>query len=185
MKLSVPYKEVCLLEEHFISTLLEAIDDKDWYKDDYRNKAASMSDVNTIPIHHTPLCATDQTAYCIKSIRKESLFDKFAPHVEPILDKLKEYYAFNQYACFIARLKPHGVIDMHPDQGAFLETCHRIHVPLQTNPKVSYCIEDKEYYWEAGKIYEFDNTRWHGVKNRSDEYRIHLVINLYDLKDNL
>jgi aspartyl/asparaginyl beta-hydroxylase (cupin superfamily) len=44
-------------------------------------------------------------------------------------------------------------------------------------------IDKNMYYWERGKIYEFDNTRLHGVYNNSNEYRIHLVINLYNLSD--
>jgi hypothetical protein len=182
MKLSSPYTEVCNVPEALISGILDAITEEDWYTSDYRKAAGNMSHVNTIPIHHTPLCATCVTGEAIRAIRKEVLFDKFEPLLNPFLDLLREHYEFDQYAAFLARLRPHGDIGMHPDSGEFLETCHRIHFPLQTNPKVAYCIEDQEYYWQRGKAYEFDNTRLHGVKNRSDEVRIHLVVNLYNLE---
>ena len=183
MKLAVPYIEICDVPEELISGMLGAIAEEDWHTSDYRNAAGNMSGTNSIPIHHTPLCATCATGEAIKAIRKEVLFDKFEPLLNPFLDLLREHYQFNQYAAFLSRLHPHGDIGMHPDIGEFLETCHRIHFPLRTNPRVAYCIEDQEPYWQRGKAYEFDNTRLHGVKNRSDEIRIHLVVNLYNLEN--
>jgi hypothetical protein len=182
MKLAVPYIEVCEVPDELISGMLGAIAEEDWHVSDYRNAAGNMSGTNSIPIHHTPLCATCATGEAIKAIRKEVLFEKFEPLLNPFLDLLRGHYDFNQYAAFIARLHPRSDVGMHSDKGEFLETCHRIHFPLQTNQHVAYCIEDQEYYWQRGKSYEFDNTRIHGVKNRSDEIRIHLVVNLYNLK---
>jgi hypothetical protein len=182
MKLTVPYIEVCDVPEALISGMLGAIVEEDWHVSDYRKSAGNMSSTNSIPIHHTPLCATCGTDEAIDSIRKEALFDKFEPHLNPFLELLRDHYKFNQYAAFLARLQPHSDVGMHPDSGNFLTKCHRIHFPLQTNPKVAYCIEDREYYWQRGKAYEFDNTRLHGVKNRSDKIRIHLVVTLYNLE---
>lgn len=183
VKLPEPCYEICDVPDALISGVLELIDEADWHVSDYRREAGNMESTNSIPIHHTPLCATCPTDEAIKSIRKELLYEKYAASIRPILELLGTKYKYNQYAAFISRLEPNASIGMHRDRGAYLETCRRIHVPLFTNPKVAYCIERKEYYWMRGKAYEFDNTRPHGVKNRSDEYRIHLVINLYDLPD--
>jgi hypothetical protein len=164
--------------------VLNIIDEQDWYEDDYRKDAVSMSDCNSIPILHTPLCVGFSPGLSsIRSIRKEALYEKFFPHIEPILNELKKYYEYNRCSIFIARLKPGGIIDEHADAGPFLELCNRVHVPLKSNPKVRYVVDGKSYYWEPGKIYEFDNTRVHGVYNESGEDRIHLVINLYNLTD--
>jgi hypothetical protein len=184
MKLDVDYKKVGKVPIKLINNVLDAIVEEDWFADDYRNKVGNMSNVNSIAIFHTPLCASARCDMLpIRSIRKEKLYSKYFPLVEPILDELRKHYEFRQFSCFIARLKPHGEIGKHIDKGSFLELCHRVHVPLKTNPLVKYCIEDKEYYWEAGNIYEFDNTRMHGVINDSEEYRLHLVVNLYNLTD--
>lgn len=180
MKLSAPYLEVCDVSDGLLDALLLAIDEEDWGVANYRKTVFPQTD--TIPIHHTPLCYSCQDMRAIHSIRKEPQFDKFEPLIRPMLELLGQHYTFNQYAAFIARLCPMGKIGMHHDVGDFLETCHRIHIPLQTNPEVAYCIEDQEYYWPRGKVYEFDNTRLHGVKNYSSETRIHLVINLYNLE---
>lgn len=180
MKLSTPYFEVCDVSDSLLDALVSAIDEADWGVANYRKTVFPQTD--TIPIHHTPLCYSCLDERTIHSIRKEPQFEKFEPLIRPMLELLGQHYTFNQYAAFIARLCPNGQIGMHHDAGAFLETCHRVHIPLQTNPKVAYCIENQEYYWQRGKAYEFDNTRLHGVKNRSDESRIHLVVNLYNLE---
>lgn len=181
MKLDVPYFEVCEIPEALTLALLDAIDPEDWFVEDYRKGANTMDSVDSIPIHHTPLClfpfSTDES---IKSIRKMKLFNKFEPTLLPILDLLREHYSFSQYAAFLAKLAPRSLIADHRDTGNFLSKCHRIHVPLQTNPNVAYAIDEVEYHWPVGKIYEFDNMRVHGVRNRSDDCRIHLVVNLYE-----
>lgn len=180
MKMSSPFIELCDVPSSATDALLFAIAEDDWHASDYRKAASNMISTNTIPIHHTPLCASGLcTDDPIKAIRREPLYDKFAPLIAPILDLLRGHRPFEQYAAFLARLHPSSEIGMHHDRGNFLTKCHRIHIPLQTNPEVAYCIEDKEYYWRRGKAYEFDNTRLHGVKNRSDQIRIHLVVNLY------
>jgi hypothetical protein len=184
MKLDVDQKIIGQMPTHLIENFLNAIDEQDWYADDYRQNVGNMSDTNSIPIHHSPLCASGRyDMEPIRSIRKEKLYDKFFPYVEPILDVLREHYEFKQYSCFLARLKPFGKIGEHNDRGSFLELCHRVHVPLKSNSDVRYVIDDKSYYWEPGNIYEFDNTRRHAVHNNSEDYRIHLVINLYNLTE--
>lgn len=183
MLLDVDYKCVGEISKQLITNLLNSINENDWFEDDYRKSVSNMQDCNSIPIRHALVCVFGYGLESIKQIEKRKLFDKFFPHIEPILNELKKYYEFRQYACFISRLNPGGVIGMHPDTGAFLELCHRVHVPLKSNSKVRYVIENNSYYWEPGKIYEFDNTREHGVINESEEERIHLVLNLYNLSD--
>lgn len=180
MKLDVPYFEICDVPLDIVDNIVNKIEEQDWFLNDYRNDVGNMDDTNSIPIHHTPLCAS---GICddrpIEAIRKELAYDKFFPLVEPVLEILKKHYDFNQYACFLARLKPGGEIGAHVDRGNFLTKCHRIHLPLVTHEKVEYMIDGKSYFWKKGTLFEFNNTLVHGVKNNSPIYRIHLVINLY------
>lgn len=179
MKLSVDQKIVCEIDSKLIDNIFNNIIENDWNIDDYRNKAENMLDVNSIPIFHSKLCGISQNA--LLTVEKKPLFDKYYPLIKPILDILKKYYNFNYHTSFLAKLKSNGKIGIHSDSGKFLIDCHRIHVPIKTNEKVVYWINNKEYYWEKGFIYEFDNTLPHGVFNNSDEERIHLIINLYNL----
>lgn len=179
MKLPVDQKLICQIDKKIISNILEKIDESDWHIDDYRNKI--FPDVNSIPIFHTTTCG--DICNKMSSIEKKPLFEKFYPLILPILDELKNHYDYNYHASVMAKLSPHGSIHPHCDRGDFLERCHRVHVPLQTNEKVVYWIAGENYYWEVGNIYEFDNTLVHGVFNGSDKERIHLILNLYNLPE--
>jgi hypothetical protein len=185
MKLAVPYIEICDVPEELVSGVLGAIAEEDWHTSDYRKGFPNLGACDSVLLRHSPLCGdrncqTNDRA--IADIKNQPLYEKFASVFEPFLELLREHYIFNEYAAFVARMPAHSEVGMHFDSGNFLTKCHRIHFPLQTNPKVAYCIEDQEYYWQRGKAYEFDNTRLHGVKNRSDENRIHIVVNLYNLE---
>jgi hypothetical protein len=180
MKLTVPQKIVGDIPLTIIDNILKEVSEYDWHVADWRRSVPTMGDTYSIPIMHSSKCLGGKENYdAINDIHPQTQYEKFSPLITPVLEELKKYYKFEKYAAFIASLKPYGVIGMHQDAGYFLTKCHRVHVPLLTNEKVSYVIEGNEYLWEKGKIYEFDNTRIHGVINRSDQPRIHLVINLY------
>lgn len=182
MKLPVPYIKICDVPDEMIDSLLGSIDEPDWHGLDYRKGWGNLGACESIMLRHSSLCGILSDDRSIAHIKHMPLYDKFKGHLNPLLELLSRHYEFNEFAAFIARMPPQSEVGMHLDSGNFLTKCHRIHFPLQTNPKVAYCIEDKEYYWQRGEAYEFDNTRLHGVKNRSDEVRIHLVINLYNLE---
>jgi hypothetical protein len=184
MKLDVPAKCVGDMPKELIDNLLNAIDEQDWFADDYRIDVPTMKMCNSIPIYHSTLCYSAlETKEPIEKIQECKLYNKFIPFINPILDELRKHYNFNQYACVLTRLNPHSTVGSHYDRGTFLSMCHRVHVPLKSNPGVKYIVENNTYYWEPGKIYEFDNMRLHGVTNHTDEDRIHLVVNLYDLPE--
>jgi hypothetical protein len=180
MKLNLDQKEICTIPNDIVDNFLYLLNENDWYVSNYRDKAGNMGDTNSIPLMHTKLCvsgANDMSA--IEDIKPEQLYEKYKDALNSVLNELKKYYEFDKYSAFISRLKPQGVIGVHQDRGKFLTLCHRVHIPLKTNPKVAYVINNKEYYWKVGSAYEFNNTLSHGVINRSDEYRIHLIVNLY------
>lgn len=179
MKLEVPYIEVCDIDESIIDAINNAITEEDWFVFDYRQQMGNMQECNSIVIRHS-------TEYDVATMREMPLFDKYYPLIEPILNKFKDIYTFNEYSAFLSRLAPQGIIGEHRDGSGSkhfsLDKCHRIHAPIKTNSDVFYSIDGVDYNWVKGKIYEFDNMRIHGVKNQGDEERIHLVINLYNLE---
>ena len=181
MKLEVDQKKVCSIEKYYLDNILNQIKEDDWLIDDYRNKVDNMEHVNSIPIHHSPKCGYDPNS--IYSVEKRVLYKKYYPLIKPILEQLKKYYTYNFHASFIAKLKSFSEIGIHRDMGDFVMKGHRVYVPLQTNKNVKYWIEGKEYNWERGYAYEFDNSLAHGVLNESDQPRIHLVLNLYNLSE--
>jgi hypothetical protein len=176
MKLDVPYKLIGTIDTSVTDAFLFKLVEDDWFVYDYRKPMGGMKDCNSIPLRHS-------SEYTTSTIREMPLFEKFKQELELILDSLKQFYNFNEYAAFISRLSPGGVIDLHQDGGEFLEQIHRLHIPLKTNPDCLYIVEDVALNMQVGNAYEIDNMRVHGVENKGNDYRIHLVVNLYPVKN--
>jgi Aspartyl/Asparaginyl beta-hydroxylase len=78
----------------------------------------------------------------------------------------------------LVELTPGGVVQEHVDATPVLTCVHRCHVPVLTNQDVDFFVDGERYYLAAGIAYEFDNTRRHGVKNRSEMSRVHLICDI-------
>jgi hypothetical protein len=176
MELDVKYKYIGELNSTIIDNIANAFVEDDWYVYDYRRKmfdsARESGLYNSLMIRHS-------SEYTNETIRNMPLYDKYYPLIEPILEELKKYYDYEEYVAFFARLKPSGFVNRHGDGGPFLQHINRIHIPITTNDKSMYIIEDETMHWDAGKMYEFDNMREHEAYNHGDTDRVHLIINLY------
>lgn len=73
-------------------------------------------------------------------------------------------------------LAPGRQVPPHVDMHYYWRTHLRIHIPVVTNPGVSFTCGGETVHMEAGDCWVFDSFRWHNVQNRSDSQRIHLVI---------
>ena len=184
MKLNVPYKVLCDIDLNLIEEIKNTIDESDWYINDARNAMDNLIDTQSILIRYFDDYANFSSKdFGWKSkLVNHSIHEKYKLLIDRVLTQIKENtdIKIKEYICFFARLSPGGEVSLHRDGGNYLETCHRIHIPIVTHPDCKYIIEENEYYWERGKVYEFDNMREHGVKNRSDIWRIHLLLNIYE-----
>lgn len=101
----------------------------------------------------------------------------------PIMEAVVAPYDFIQPTypkAMLARLKAGSVIDRHIDgRGSNLHT-HKIHIPLQTNPKALFSVKDVTQHLEEGIAYEVNNVKLHGVVNKGEEDRIHFIFEVYD-----
>ncbi len=80
----------------------------------------------------------------------------------------------------LALLGPGDDIAEHVDYGPVLELSHRVHVPLETHPEVSFIVEGKPIALQVGQAYELDNMRLHSVYNGSPLRRIHVIVDYYE-----
>lgn len=55
----------------------------------------------------------------------------------------------------------------------------RFHLPVVTNPHVSFIMDGENYTMEEGSVYLFNQSCMHGVSNTGNEMRIHLVWDCY------
>jgi hypothetical protein len=77
----------------------------------------------------------------------------------------------------LLRLEAGGVIREHRDDDLrFDEGEARLHIPLATNPRVEFYVDDARVVMEPGECWYLDLSRPHRVHNRGASDRIHLVV---------
>jgi hypothetical protein len=152
----------------------------------------TLADCDRIILRHSRNYEFD-----LEDIVDWDLMPDFAPFVMPIVARTCELVEKkNVSAIFIARLPAGKNILPHVDSGEFLELPSRLHVPIWTNPHVTYFIggvmvddgrPDKmsahmfarEFHMKPGEVWEIDNTSYHSVRNGGDTDRWHLVMNVW------
>lgn len=97
----------------------------------------------------------------------------------------------------VSLIKPGGEVTEHQDQHLMHLLCERIHVPVVTDGATCFYsrwFTDKtwtSYMMPAGGIYRLNNRVPHKVKNASDKFRVHVIIDyirsetLAQYKDNI
>lgn len=88
---------------------------------------------------------------------------------------LEAHFGGTAVRVMLAELRPGARIAPHVDRGAALVVPHRCHIPVITNPRVEFWIENTLYSLREGIAYEFDNTRTHAVANMGTTPRVHLI----------
>lgn len=107
--------------------------------------------------------------------------------VKPILDEIaaSKFPLLSDRVPFrveVSLIVPGGEVTEHQDQHLMHLLCERVHVPVVTDG--STCFYSRWFTdpnWEsfqmlAGGVYRLNNRVPHKVKNASDKYRIHLII---------
>ena len=112
------------------------------------------------------------------------LWPQWRDLLEPVLSQATEAYGYRRGAyprIMLARMAPGGVIHPHRDANPSAKWPHKIHVPLQTNPRVTFEVDGVGYHLPEGEAVEVNNMAVHAVTNGGDEDRIHLIFEYYDL----
>ena len=106
-------------------------------------------------------------------------FYKF--NIESLLEELnpiyeKKYGKGEFIRVLLVKLKKDSKITAHIDTGDSLKFCKRTHIAIITNPLVIFNVGDEEKYLKEGEIWEINNQNLHSVDNKSNEDRIHFII---------
>lgn len=64
----------------------------------------------------------------------------------------------------------------HVDSAYYWRTHLRIHIPIITNPGVTFTCGGESVHMEPGECWVFDSFQRHEVHNRGDQHRVHLVL---------
>lgn len=54
----------------------------------------------------------------------------------------------------------------------------RVHVPLVTNPKAEFIVNDTSYHLKVGKAYKINPEEPHAIRNGGNASRIHLMFDV-------
>ena len=73
-------------------------------------------------------------------------------------------------------LGPGAEVPLHVDSHYYWRTHWRIHIPIITNPAVTFSCGPETVHMDAGDCWMFDSFRWHRVQNGGTEQRVHLVL---------
>lgn len=112
------------------------------------------------------------------------LWADYAPLVESVMHEATRPYGYRCCAfprVMLARMPPGGVILPHRDTNMAALWPHKIHVPIQTNPRVMFATEGGVRHIPEGEAVEVNNLGAHAVRNDGDADRIHLIFECYDL----
>lgn len=112
------------------------------------------------------------------------LWDEWRPILEPVLSGATADYGYARGdfpRIMLAKMAPGGIIHPHRDANPAAKWPHKIHVPILTNPDVTFYVDGIGYHFPPGEAVEVNNMGLHAVENRGDTNRIHLIFEYYDL----
>ena len=113
------------------------------------------------------------------------IWQEWKSRLEPIMKAATKPYGYEQGGfsrVMLAKLLPHSKIPLHIDMFESSNHTHKIHIPIQTSPDVTFIVGYKKYYFPEGYAYEVNNAGVHGGINAGDTPRIHLIIEYFQQK---
>jgi hypothetical protein len=109
-----------------------------------------------------------------KSLNDESAKTEFAE----IVSKIEQLAEGKLVRAEFISLKPKSRVRPHKDRSDLLYLSRRFHVPIKTNPYVTFSAGVEVRHLYPGRLYELNNINYHGVRNDGDENRIHLILDV-------
>lgn len=58
----------------------------------------------------------------------------------------------------------------------------RVHIPLTSNPKALFVMDDGPHHMDVGKCYRVNTEAYHAIRNDGDCPRIHLMVDVHEGK---
>lgn len=107
----------------------------------------------------------------------------WARYIEPLMEEAVRSYQFAKPIfpkAMLAKLEAGHMIDLHTDGPGAPPRCHKIHIPLITNPDVHFLIEDQRFHLPAGEAVEVNNIKRHGGENAGTDDRIHFIFEVFE-----
>ena len=105
------------------------------------------------------------------------------PLLLPVLARAAAPYRFTDPVfpkVMLARLAAGHRIDTHRDGEGSNPYVHKIHVPLETNPRAVLTVDGDDFHLEGGHASEVNNLALHGAFNGGETDRVHLIFEVFE-----
>jgi len=103
----------------------------------------------------------------------DTILMKACPYIQQVVD----YFQCPKLSVRLLKLKAGAVVHPHSDQDLYYEEGEaRIHVPIVTNDKVEFYLEEERIFMKEGECWYMNLALKHRLQNNSDTDRVHLVI---------
>jgi hypothetical protein len=154
-----------------LKNILNDISDSDWEEYTFRQKNFS----NHIYTRTIPIIFNED--FRSQSPTRTKWYPLFGECLKELNIVCNKKYGNGFFVrSFLVKLLPKTKIPKHIDSGGGLELCNRVHIPIITNEKIKFFVDNQRKYLREGEIWEVNNTRKeHSVSNDSDIDRIHLI----------
>ncbi|RSL18646.1 aspartyl/asparaginyl beta-hydroxylase [Edaphobacter aggregans] len=162
--------------------LLEELSNNDrlWFEDQSRQKRVQVQrHTQSIPLRAVARRVNDQRA--TEDIH-ESCVTPYAalfPVTMTFLDHMAHHLNGSLERALYVRLLPWSLVYPHIDHGAYYAVRDRYHFVI-VSPAGSYLKSgDEEVVMRPGELWWFDNKALHESANRSEEWRVHLIFDIF------
>ena len=121
---------------------------------------------------HTPHCMIEDAEIQGREFAKET------PCAFGFARKLLDFFptAFRMY---ITVNSPGVVVVPHVDTIGVPQVTSKIIIPIQTNDKATWTIEDTVLHLDEGKLYFMDTSITHSTQNDGDTDRVHIMLEFF------
>ncbi|MEE9398188.1 MAG: aspartyl/asparaginyl beta-hydroxylase domain-containing protein [Methylococcales bacterium] len=102
----------------------------------------------------------------------------YFPHASEYVDHLVESMDGAMGRAVIVKLRPHGTIYPHTDDGLYWLLRDRYHLVLKSVTGSRFKAGGEETRMQEGELWWFDPTVPHEAFNDSDEGRIHIIVDI-------
>lgn len=123
----------------------------------------------------------------IKNIESKFIDDQLNYYTDIIVKQLEKDFDGMSALVLYVKLPAGKSIGPHTDGGYYLSIVHRLHIPIVTNDKVYFTLENVNNTKDPNKVsinmkqgilYEINNQHRHSVQNSGLIDRIHLIVDI-------
>ena len=162
-----------------INSLSNKLESLDWNYYKFRQIAHKVhAETLTVPLLFDEL---------LQKVKIHRDFGLFISELEKIKAILSEKLGKGEFqSALLINLPAGNKIKRHIDKGENFKKYHRIHIPIQTNSKCFFEVDNEIINMKEGEIWEINNDdKYHSVENAGETDRIHLLIDWKIIPNNL